>query len=141
MIGYPRVADKGWVDEELVDGHYRDTDISVIPELDTDQAENLIRTHLRSIRYTNPYEMASVAIVKERAHLQLMNGAYSTVVMDPSLTKDLPIAYAASPIPGPMLLLPSHMAPSVRALRAALLPGEPLPVHGPAPEVIIIASE
>lgn len=130
-----------WVNEALDDASYREVDITGIPRIAFNRAEHLIAELLRNLAPRNIPFHASIAPVNARTQLISAHGSQSTVIVDPSQLRILPIAYSASPVDGPMLLLPGSAAPSIRALRACLIPDEPVPNMAQSPEYIVLSSD
>ena len=68
------------------------------------------------------------------------SGAGEAITLDPTQVCPIWIAYSASPVDGPMLLLPGASAPVVRALRANLLQQADL-VDLTGPEMVVLLSD
>lgn len=130
-----------WVNEALDDATYREVDVIGIPRIAVNRVEHLIAEALQNLAPRNIPFHASIAPVNARTQLISANGSQSTVIVDPSQLQILPIAYSASPVDGPMLLLPGSAAPSIQALCASLIPDEPVPNMGQSPEYIVLSSD
>lgn len=130
-----------WISEALDDATYRETDVTGIPRIAVSRAEHLIADALKDLAPKEIPFHVSIAPVNARTQLISANGSHSTVIVDPSQLRVLPIAYSASPVDGPMLLLPGSAAPSIRALRACLIPDEPVPNMALSPEYIVLSSD
>lgn len=111
-----------WVHEDLQDSTYRHTDITEIPVPVPGKLESLLIDRLRTLDNTPFVLYASHASIHSHTLLQSPTSADLAITMHPDLLRPLPIGYSASYMEGPMLLLPSSMAPAVRAIRAALIP-------------------
>ena len=129
-----------WIYERTRDLHYRETRSAEIPEFDLNAVSRLMADLVRPVVIHPGVLQASIAPISQRAHLQLIGGAYNTVVFDPTLLQQVSIASCASPTGRPILYLPHGSLASVWELRDYLLPDEPLPPM-PAHEIIVVTSD
>ena len=67
-------------------------------------------------------------------------GTSEAITFDPTDVCPIRIAYLASPVDSPMLLLPGTLAPTVRALHANLLQ-QADQVHLTGPEMVVMLSD
>ena len=130
-----------WNALRLHDHNYRNTDVTAVPVYDSNAIVIIVGGLLQQIAPTHLTTCALQAPILGPTRMQMMGGSYPTVVMDPSLLKPLPIAFSASSVDGPMLLLLASSAPSTQILRANLFPGQAVVVPAPAADIIIVTGD
>ena len=130
----------GWIYESRRDRHYRYRNEATIPLVVEERVENLVLDRINMLDEGTSNMYASYVPSVSRTTLLSASGMGEAITFDPAQVRPIRIAYSASPVDGPMLLLPGASAPAVRALRANLLQqAEQVDLTGP--EMVVMLSD
>ena len=126
--------------ESQCDCNYHYCDVASIPLVIEEQVESLILDRINMLEEGVSNMYASYIPNVSKTTLLSVAGTSEAITFDPADVRPIRIAYSASPVDGPMLLLPGASAPAVRALRANLLQqADQVDLTGP--EMVVLLSD